>query len=128
MPSILIIDDDKLVREATQILLRAKGYDVAIAQDGQAGIKAVRAGQFDLAIVDLFMPDMDGLNVIKAIRESNPMLPMIAASGFMFGDTCPQMPGFEPMAIEAGAVATLYKPFRPNDVLQAVEKALGEAA
>jgi CheY-like chemotaxis protein len=128
VPSILIVDDDKLVREATQILLRSKGYDVAIAQDGETGIKAIRAGQFDLAIIDLFMPGMDGLNVIKAIRESNPMLPMIAASGFMFGGTCPQMPGFEPMAIEAGATATLYKPFRPSDVLHAIEKALGATA
>jgi CheY-like chemotaxis protein len=128
VPSILIVDDDKLVREATQILLRAKGYDVAIAQDGETGIKAIRAGQFDLAIIDLFMPGMDGLHVIKAIRESNPMLPMIAASGFMFGGTCPQMPGFEPMAIEAGATATLYKPFRPSDVLHAIEKALGATA
>jgi CheY-like chemotaxis protein len=128
MPNILIIDDDKLVREATQILLRASGYDVAIAQSGQSGIEAIRAGAFDLAIVDLFMPDMDGLDVIKAIRESNRTLPMIAASGFMFGGACPQMPGFEPMAIEAGAVAALYKPFRPSEVLQTVEKALGEAA
>ena len=128
MPSILIIDDDKLVREATQILLRARGYSVAVAQDGQSGIDAAQTGQFDLAIVDLFMPGMDGLQVIKAIRKSMPDMALIAASGFMFGGACPQMPEFEAMAVEAGAALTLYKPLRARDVLQAVVTAIGVAA
>jgi len=128
MPNILVIDDDKLVREAMQILLRARGYDVAVAEDGKAGIEAVKENHFDLAIVDLFMPGMDGLKVMEAIRQSNPTLPLIAASGFMFNGTCPAMPGFEAMATEAGAASTLYKPFRPAEVLQAVEQAIGIAA
>jgi CheY-like chemotaxis protein len=127
MTNILVIDDDKLVREATQILLRAKGYDVSGVADGKSGIEAMRSGQFDLVIVDLFMPDMDGLQVIKAIRQFRPSTPMIAASGFMFGKACPEMPEFEAMATEAGAVSTLYKPLRPNDVLHTIEKALGAA-
>jgi CheY-like chemotaxis protein len=127
MPNILIIDDDRLVREATQILLRARGYDVAAAADGKSGIEAIRAGRFDLAIVDLFMPGMDGVKVMQAIRHANPTIPMIAASGFMFGGACPSMPGFDAIATEAGAACTLYKPFKPNEVLQAVEKAIGTA-
>jgi CheY-like chemotaxis protein len=125
MPTILIIDDDKLVREAIRIVLAARGYDVVAVEDGKAGIAAAEAGQFDLAIVDLFMPGIDGLKVIETIRQSNPDLPMIAASGFMFGGTCPEMPNFDTMATEAGALATLYKPFRPEGLLQAVEKAIG---
>jgi CheY-like chemotaxis protein len=128
MPAILIIDDDKLVRDTTRILLRANGYDVAMAQDGKSGIAAIEAGKFDLAIVDLFMPDMDGLKVVEAIRRIDPRLPIIVASGFMFDGECPQMPGFEVMAAEAGAILTLYKPLRPNEVLQAVGKALATAA
>lgn len=128
MPKILIIDDDKLVRESTQILLRSKGYDVVVAGDGKAGLEEARCGEFDLAIVDLFMPGMDGLQVIKALRESRPEIPLIAASGFMFGNACPEMPEFENMAAEAGAVSTLYKPLRPKEVLSAVEKAIGATA
>lgn len=124
MPNILIIDDDKLVCEATSIVLRGKGHHVTTANDGQSGIDAAKAGEFDLAIVDLFMPDMDGMVVMSALRDVDPAITMIAASGFMFGGRCPEMPGFEAMANEAGAVATLYKPFRPNDVLSAVEQAL----
>jgi CheY-like chemotaxis protein len=124
MSSILIIDDDRLVRETTAILLRNKGHQVSVAENGRAGIEAARGGAFDIAIVDLFMPDMDGMQVMKAVREQDPNILMIAASGFMFNGNCPSMPGFKDMAAEAGAVATLYKPFRPHDVIHAVETAL----
>jgi CheY-like chemotaxis protein len=128
MPSVLIIDDDKLVREAAQILLRARGYDVTVAQDGKSGIAAIKAQRFDVAIVDLFMPGMDGLTVIQGIRAANPTIPMIAASGFLLDDKCPVMPGFEGMAADAGAAFTLYKPFRPHEVLRVVEQAIRAVA
>lgn len=130
MPSILVIDDDKLVRETMQIMLRAGGYDVTVAADGKSGIEAIEAQSFDVAIVDLFMPDMNGLKVVEVIRRTRPALPLIIASGFLFAGSsdCPPMPGFEDMASEAGAMLTLYKPFRPADVLQAVEQAMRKAA
>jgi DNA-binding response OmpR family regulator len=127
MARILIIDDDRLVGEATQTLLRASGHDVTVIQDGKLGIEAAKSGRFELAIVDLFMPDLDGLKVIETIRRSNPTIPMIAASGFMFGGECPEMPGFESMAADAGAAWAIYKPFRPKEVLQTIEQALRPA-
>ncbi len=125
MPAILVIDDDRLVRSATRAILAAKEYEVVLAEDGASGIEAAKLRRFDLAIVDLFMPGIDGLKTIETIRQANPTLPMIAASGFMFGGTCPEMPNFATMAEEAGALSVLYKPFRPDVLLQAVEKALG---
>jgi CheY-like chemotaxis protein len=128
MQRILIIDDDRLTREATRILLANKGYTVVIAESGKAGIEAVASQGFDAAIVDLFMPDMDGLRVIETIHEIKPGLPLIVASGFMFGgSTCPQMPNFEAMAAEAGAVGTLYKPFRPEVLINEIAKVTGGA-
>jgi CheY-like chemotaxis protein len=127
MPRILVIDDEHFVCEATGILLRANGYDVVTASSGKAGIALIRTEPVDLAIVDLFMPDMDGLKVVEAIREISPDLPLILASGFMLGKgNVPQMPGFEAMASEAGAVRTLYKPLRPKEVIEAVTEALAE--
>ncbi len=128
MRRVLVIDDDKLVREMARILLSGQGYDVVLAKDGAAGIEAARSGHFDAVIVDLFMPDINGFKVMGTIRQSKPNMPMIAASGFMFDGTCPPMPNFETMAAEAGAVATLYKPFRPAALLQVVKQALSKAA
>ena len=124
MPKILIIDDEQLVREAAQVMLRARGYEVTAVADGKSGIDAACAGKFDVVIVDLFMPNMDGLSVMQAIRQANRNIPMIAASGFMFGGSCPEMPGFQAMAADAGAAFTLYKPFRPREVLRVIEEAL----
>lgn len=126
MLRILIIDDDRLTREATRILLVSKGYSAVAAESGKAGIEAVGSQDFDVAIVDLFMPDMDGLKVIETIHRIKPTLPLIAASGFMFGGgAVPQMPNFEAMAAEAGAAGTLYKPFRPDVLVSEIAKVAG---
>jgi CheY-like chemotaxis protein len=125
---ILIVDDDRMTREATRLALTARGYVVSIAENGQSALEAARAGKFDAAIVDLFMPDMDGLQVIAAIHAIDPILPLIAASGFMFREgACPQMPNFDAMAAEAGAKASLYKPFRPDALVKKITEAI-EAA
>jgi CheY-like chemotaxis protein len=128
MTRVLIIDDDRAVREATQISLAAQGYDVVIAEDGNSGIAIIKKGGIDIAIVDVFMPGMDGLTATQAIHRENPSLPIIAMSGFMFGGPCPTMPHFDAMALEAGAVSTLYKPFRPAELARAIEKAMAPAA
>jgi CheY-like chemotaxis protein len=126
MPRILIIDDDAAVRKTVSIVLAAKGFAVVEAESGKAGVEAIKDGAFDLVLVDLFMPGMDGLKTTEVIRQCNPAIPIIAASGFMFGGgPCPTMPNFDAMATEAGAVAILYKPFRPPELLQAIHKALG---
>lgn len=128
MTHILVIDDDHLVRAATKAVLNAKGYDVDVAANGEDGIEAARKTRFDLVIVDLFMPGMDGLKVIEAIRRADADVPMIAASGFMFSGECPTMPNFDSMAAEAGAGSTLYKPFRPDVLVRSVEQAIAKAA
>jgi CheY-like chemotaxis protein len=126
--SILIIDDDAAVCAATKIVLEANGFAVVTASDGPAGIRAIEHQVFDLVICDLFLPKMDGLEATKAIRKIRPAMPVITASGFMFGGECPEMPNFDAMAAEAGASATLYKPFKPKDLLQVIQKVLGLAA
>jgi CheY-like chemotaxis protein len=128
MKRTLIIDDDPAVCAATKIVLEANGFAVAIAGDGPAGIRAIEDETFDLVICDLFLPKMNGLEATKAIRKIKPKMPIITASGFMFGGKCPEMPNFDAMAAEAGASATLYKPFKPKDLLRAIQKTLAMAA
>jgi CheY-like chemotaxis protein len=130
MPRILVIDDDTLVRKSASILLSAHGFDVVAVADGQAGVDAIKIAPYDVVIVDLFVPGMDGLQTTAAIHRHSPATPVIAVSGFMFrgDDSRPDMPNFDDMAREAGAVATLYKPFRPAELLGAIRKAIGVAA
>jgi CheY-like chemotaxis protein len=124
MPRILIIDDDEPVRRATTIMLEARGFEIVAVESGQAGVDAVKAGAFDAVIVDLFMPGMDGLATTRAIHQDSPATPIIAVSGFMFHGRCPAMPDFHPMATEAGAVASLYKPLRPNELVHTITDAM----
>jgi two-component system, OmpR family, response regulator MtrA len=124
MVSVLVVDDDAAVRSATTILLNANGFDVVAVADGPAGIEMAKNRHFDVAIVDLFMQGMDGLETTKAIRRYNANIPIIAASGFMLNGPTPEMPEFEAMAREAGATATMYKPFRPKVMLQIIQDAL----
>lgn len=129
MPRILIIDDDDAVRASTKIMLEAGGFSVACAADGPAGIRAVEDEIVDLVICDLFLPKMNGLEASKAVRKIKPHMPIIIASGFMFGGgECPAMPNFEAMTVEASATVALYKPLKPKDLLQAIQKLLPVAA
>lgn len=128
MTRVLVLDDDEAIREATAMLLKSEGFDAVAVPDGRSGIEAVKAGSFDIVIVDLFMPGMDGLETTKAIRRHNASMPIIAVSGFMLGDWRLEMPNFDAMAAEAGACATLYKPFRPAVLLQAIQQALTGSA
>ena len=125
---ILVIDDDRAVCTATTMLLESKGYDVVTAADGKSGVAAIKAAPFDLVIVDLFMPGMDGLETTKAIQRHNRSVPVIWVSGFMLGNRRLEMPNFAAMAKEAGALATLYKPFQPPVLFEAIQKALAGPA
>jgi CheY-like chemotaxis protein len=128
MARILVIDDDEAVREATAMVLEEEHFEVVTVPDGKSGIEAVKAGAFDLVIVDLFMPGIDGLQTTKAIRQINPSVPVIAVSGFMLGNRRLEMPNFDTMATEVGAVSTLYKPFQVAALVQAIEQAFAGAA
>jgi CheY-like chemotaxis protein len=122
---VLVIDDDSKVGDTARMILEAEGFDVVVALDGLHGLKAMQALRFDLAIVDLFMPGMDGLQTTKELRQLDPGMPIIAVSGFMFPGECPEMPHFSLMAKEAGAFATLYKPFRRHKLLQVIRDVMG---
>ncbi len=125
MPRILVVDDDMSVRIATQTLLEHEGYDVIVADSGRTGIEAIASSPFDAVIVDIFMPGMDGLETIKAFNRHAPGVPVIAMSGFMFRNSSAPAPDFLSMSTKLGAAYSLHKPFRPRDLLKAIEACIG---
>ena len=107
MSLILLIDDDEPLRRALRIFLEKSGYDVAEADDGLDGLKMFEALPADLVITDLMMPEMDGLEMILALRKLSPSVPIVAVSGGWRGDS----ENYLRMARRFGAVKVFDKPF-----------------
>jgi CheY-like chemotaxis protein len=124
MARILVIDDDPAVRAAMQMVLERDGFEVKAAGDGPAGIRLVAAEDFDLLLVDLFMPGMDGLETIRQVHRHKPGLPIVIMSGLSFASAGTQPPDFLAMAGKLGAVGNLKKPFRPRELLAVVAQGL----
>lgn len=128
MASILVVDDDPAVRTAIQMVLEREGLEVHAASDGQTALKLVAAEDFDMLIVDVFMPGMDGLEIIKQVHRQKPKLPIIAMSGLPFQSGATQPPDSLSTATRHGAVGSLTKPFRPRDLLAVIAEALERSA
>src|SRR3977135_3528026 len=119
MRKILIVDDDHSVAAARQEVRKHKGYDSVIANSGANGLKAIGSSHFDLAIIDLMMPDMDGIGTIRAFHKCAPMLPIILMTGYAFSAFRGPTPDFFGMAAKLGASHCLHKPIQPRKLLDA---------
>jgi DNA-binding response OmpR family regulator len=120
MTRVLVVEDDPSVGAAIRMMLDREGYDTVIAQDAVAGMRAFETLHFDLAIVDIFMPEMSGLMTIAGFRQRAPAVPILAMSGFRFRDSMDPALDFLGMAAKAGAAVCLRKPFAPGQLLAAV--------
>jgi len=114
MARILVVDDDQVLRGALRVVLEAAGYDVMDAADGEAGLRLYGKQGADLVLVDLFMPERDGLDVLRALRTAIPQPKIVAMSGS----------GRVRAAAAFGAARTLRKPFEPRDLLAAIRELL----
>jgi len=124
MARILVVDDDAAVRQGIELLLEDAGHQVVGTADGRSGLHAASEQPFDLVIVDIFMPGMDGLEAIRNFHQVLPRVPIIAMSGFMFRTASALTPDFLAMASKLGAACSLPKPFKPEELLGAVQLCL----
>lgn len=121
MPLILVIDDDEQIRDILRAFLQQAGYEVAEAADGREGVECCQRNPADLAIIDLFMPEKEGLRAIVELKEKHPDLKIIAISGGgRLGRT-----GLLSVAKDFGVQRTFEKPFKMSEMLDAVEELLG---
>jgi CheY-like chemotaxis protein len=114
---ILVADDEAGVRSFLRILLEGAGYHVIEAADGRHALRQVRAGRVDLVITDLVMPELEGIETIRALRKEVPGIGIIAVSGAFEGQ-------FLQIAEMVGADAILTKPVDPGSLLASVADVL----
>jgi len=119
MAHVLVIEDNEDLRDVMRLMLERAGYSVALASDGEAGLRAQRARPADIVITDIFMPNQDGLETIAELRRDFPAAKVLAMSG---GGTRVKGEGTLVTAREIGAHAILLKPFDNDDLLQAVRQ------
>src|SRR5579872_2865146 len=116
MRRVLVIDDQGYVRATIAAVLRPQGFDVIGFEDGPSALRRFDETSFDLAIVDVYMPGMDGVKVIKELRKRAPSLPIIAMSGVLLGQSRHTALDVIPMAPGLSEVVCLKKPFRAPEL------------
>jgi len=114
---ILVIDDERVVGESLRKTFKDEGYEIETAYSGQEGLRKARRETFDLMIVDLKMPDISGLDVIKRLKEEQPDTMLIMITGYSTVDSATE-------ALKTGAFDYIPKPFTPDEISEVVQKAL----
>jgi len=120
MAKVLVIDDDKIVRDLARRMLGLQGYTILEAKDGIEGIDLFHKEKPDVVITDIIMPNADGLEVIRQIKQQNPDAKIIAISGA--GQSPDQ--AYLKHARVFGATASLPKPFQPDQLLSVLDSLL----
>jgi DNA-binding response OmpR family regulator len=120
MARVMVVDDDVTVREVVVTYLRASGYDVGEAADGETALDELRADRADLVVLDLMLPGMDGLEVCRRLRAKGDDVPVIMLTAL--GSETDRVVG-----LERGADDYVTKPFSPRELVLRVESVLRRA-
>jgi len=116
-PSVLIIDDEEIIREALDALLSAEGFSVRTAEDARQGLERLAAGRFDAVLLDLMLPDRNGLEVLEDIRQSDDELPVVMITAYGTIESAVS-------ATKQGAFYYFTKPFKNDEVLAVLRNAV----
>ena len=113
---ILIVDDETIVRDSLAAWFRQDGHQVDVAEGGKDALRLVSASRYDMAFLDIKMPGMDGLEVLRRVRETSPETTVIIMTAYASVETAIQ-------ALKDGAYDYIVKPFDPEAISRLVKKA-----
>lgn len=122
MTTILLVDDEDLLREGVREILEMSDYSVIEARDGEEALALFTVNNVDLVISDIVMPNMDGVDFVTRLRESFPDVPILTISG---GSRVVSARFGLDSALLSGANASLTKPFNAKQLLEKVQQLLG---
>jgi DNA-binding NtrC family response regulator len=114
---ILLVDDEEIVIRSCQRIFGDAKFDVESVSDGREALRRVEAGRFDIMVLDIMMPGIDGLEVLRRVKETHPDIDVIMVTGLSQIDTAVR-------AMKLGAFDYLAKPFDPDELMIVVERAL----
>jgi two-component system response regulator PilR (NtrC family) len=117
MFQILVVDDERSMRDFLKILLTKEGHQVATAQNGETGLEFLQNNNCDLVITDIRMPGMSGLELLEAIKEEQPDLPVIMITAFASPNDAVQ-------AMKFGAFDYISKPFNVDEIKSVIQSAI----
>jgi CheY-like chemotaxis protein/predicted transcriptional regulator len=116
-PSVLLIDDDETIRKSLSRTLTKEGFSVDTAPDGKQALEKSQLRHYDLALVDIRLPDMEGTKLLKMLKEKTPEIKEIIITGYPSIENAVQ-------AVNDGADAYLIKPINPPDLLAKIREKL----
>jgi DNA-binding NtrC family response regulator len=115
--TILVVDDEEVMRDVLHSLFAGEGYDIAVAENGAAGLALARQQPFDAVVLDVMLPDMSGLDVLDALRQIDPEQVVVMVTAFASIETAIQ-------AMKRGAFDYVAKPFKHEEVLHILHNGL----
>lgn len=116
-PRVLVIDDEPVVIKSCDRVLTNEGIDVEGVTSGRDGLDRAESNQFDVILLDLKMPDMNGMEVLRRIKQAKPEVTVIIITGFPSVDTAIE-------AFRLGVIDYVPKPFTPDELVETVNRAL----
>ena len=116
---VLVIDDNKIIGDVFNFFLGAAGHHIQVVTEPNKAFDILKEETFDIAFVDIIMPEINGLEVLERIKTISPELPIVMMSGFTVMDQ--QM-----KAKELGAVTCLKKPFISEDIRKVIKETIGK--
>ncbi|MCK5706783.1 MAG: response regulator [Candidatus Aureabacteria bacterium] len=118
MAKILIVDDSFTTRKFIAHILKKSGFEIVEADNGESGLKSVKEEKPDLVILDIVMPEKEGIDTILVLKNTLPDLPIIAISGSSINDT------YLSSAKKFGANAVLAKPFEESELIETIKEVM----
>ena len=117
--TVLVVDDEELVRYVTQELLSCLGYDSVVASNGEEAVEKIGAGlRPDLVLLDIVMPGMGGVEAFRRIRALAPSIPVLLSSGFTDPEAMATL-------LEEGLNGVIAKPYRMENLSNRIREVLG---
>ena len=115
--TVLVVDDEEVMREILETLLKGEGFRVKLAENGEDGLALARREPIDVAVVDVMLPDMSGIEVLDELKKSDPEMVVVMITAFASVETAIT-------AMKRGAFDYITKPFKNDEVLIVVSNGM----